>query len=142
MTEILVAVVILTLGIISMAELQGTALKLSHSSYLRSQAVAYSYQILDTMRSNREAALDGGYDWTLGAEPPTDAEATTVALRDLQLWLRALENAMRPYEGEAGITRTDGDRFTVTIQWQNRLDTERMEERMMRTERFTVVAEL
>jgi type IV pilus assembly protein PilV len=63
--EILVAVLILSLGLLGMAGLQANALKSNQSSYGRSQAVMLSYYILDAMRADRAAAV--GLSYNMGA---------------------------------------------------------------------------
>ena len=60
--EVLVAVLILALGLLGMAGLQAKALKTNQSSYARSQAVMFSYYMLDAMRADRNTALAGTYD--------------------------------------------------------------------------------
>jgi len=50
--EVLIAVLILAIGLLGVAALQASALRNSQSSLERSQAVIYTYTILDSMRSN------------------------------------------------------------------------------------------
>jgi len=140
LTEVLVAVAIVTLGLAATVELQTTGLRLNHSAYLRTQAVALGYQILDSMRANRNAALDGGYDRDFAdAVPSADADAS--ALYDLRTWLLNVENTMRPYQGSAAITRI-GDRFTVSIRWQERRSSRRSGRITPETVQFDLVARL
>ena len=139
--EVLVTVTVLSLGAVAMAGLQTTALKLGQSAYQRSQAVSLSYQILDAMRSNRQAALAGGYDWRLGDPPMASVPVTPLAQRDLQLWLRAVASALEPYNGLGGVARTE-NHFEVTIRWEDRYTTERAGHGEVHFERFSVVAEL
>lgn len=56
MLEVLVSVVILSIGLLGMAGLQARALKGNQSSLQRSQAVMQSYSILDSIRANRSNA--------------------------------------------------------------------------------------
>lgn len=142
LVEVLVALVLLTLGITAMTDLQLTALKLNHSAYLRSQSVALSYRVLDAMRANRGQALAGAYDRALSDAVPTAAQAVgSTAAADLRAWLISMENAMRPYDGQASIVRT-GSRVTVTLRWRDRLREERLGARGRLYETFTVVTEL
>lgn len=60
--EVLVAVLILALGLLGMAGLQSKSLRANQSSYARSQAVMFSYYILDAMRADRDTALIGTYN--------------------------------------------------------------------------------
>jgi type IV pilus assembly protein PilV len=142
LVEVLVALVLLTLGITAMTDLQLTALKLNHSAYLRSQSVALSYRVLDAMRANRGQALAGAYDRSLADPIPTAAHAAnSVAAADLRAWIISTENAMRPYDGQASIQRS-GTRVTVTLRWRDRLREEREGARSNLYETFTVVTEL
>lgn len=134
--------VLVTMGITAMTQLQLAALKLNHSAYLRSQSVALSYRVLDAMRANRGQALSGAYDRDLTDPIPSAAEAaSSVAAADLRAWLISLENAMRPYDGQASISR-DGTELTVTLRWRDRLREERLGARGALYETFSVVAEL
>lgn len=119
LTEVLVTVAIVTLGFAATVDLQTTALRMNHAAYLRTQAVALSGQILDSMRANRSAASDGEYDRGFGDAPPAAGVATTPARRDLRAWLVNIENALRPYEASAAISRNQ-NRFVVSIRWQER----------------------
>ena len=62
--EVLVAVLILALGLLGMAGLQSTSLRANQSSYARSQAVMFSYYMLDAMRADPTAARSGNYNTT------------------------------------------------------------------------------
>ena len=60
--EILVALLILSLGLLGMAGLQARAVKGNHSAMQRTQAVMMSYYILDAMRVDRANAKAGNYN--------------------------------------------------------------------------------
>ncbi|RPE64962.1 type IV pilus assembly protein PilV [Tibeticola sediminis] len=60
--EILVALLILSLGILGMGALQTRAIKGNVSSMQRSQAVMLSYSILEAMRIDRAGAQAGTYN--------------------------------------------------------------------------------
>lgn len=147
LTEVLIALLVLTLGVVSMAALQLSALKLNHQAYLRSQAELLGAQILDAMRANHEQAVNGAYRWTLGQPPPT---GDAIAHRDLALWLRAIEQTMRPYQGQgavrlidaAGQSASRGNRFEVTIQWQDRYAREQRADGMPVLQQVRLITEL
>lgn len=138
--EVLVTVTVLSLGIVAMASLQTSALKLGQSAYQRSQAVALSYQIIDAMRANRAAALAGAYDWPIDQAPP-GADATDLPSADLRFWLRSVTSAMEPYAASGGIAR-QGEQFTVTIRWSSPADQERAAAGETWSEQFAVVVRL
>lgn len=139
--EVLITIVVLTLGVVSLANLQVAALKLGQSTYQRSQAVALSYQILDSMRANRTEALAGRFDWRLGDPPPAEVVTGNLPLAEVQRWLQDIDRAMVPCNGVGGITH-DLNRITVTIRWEDRYATERSGLGEPRFDHFVVVAEL
>ena len=52
--EVMVSVLILSIGLLGIAAMQATALRNGQSSLERSQAVVQSYSILDTIRADRD----------------------------------------------------------------------------------------
>lgn len=70
MVEILVAVLVLSFGLLGLAALQSASMKSTHSAYLRTQAVQYAHDILERMRADREAARAGAYDLDIGDVAP------------------------------------------------------------------------
>lgn len=59
--EVLVALVVTSIGLLGMASLQVTALKQNQNAYLRSQAMIAASDIMDRMRANAEGVADGNY---------------------------------------------------------------------------------
>lgn len=121
--EVLVALVILSIGLLGLAGLQAAGLRYNHSSYLRSQATLLAYDIVDRMRANRQEALNGSYNIALGTSPAAPASCTGSAAfctpaqlkdDDLYQWETALKNTLP--SGTGGITM-NGTQFTITVQW-------------------------
>ncbi|WP_019568119.1 type IV pilus modification protein PilV [Thioalkalivibrio sp. ALMg13-2] len=139
--EVLVALLVLSIGLLGVAALQANALQANHGSQLRSQATNLSYDIADRMRANRKAALDGDYDGTVVAQfCPADANdlpdpTGTLAQRDLLEWTIAMGCGL---PGASGEIERDGSTFDITIRWDNsRLsedDSDDVEEFVTRTE--------
>ena len=95
--EVLVAVTILSFGMLGIAALQATALRNSQSSLERSQAVMQTYAILDAMRANRDVAMIGGYNMgningdkvtSWACDPPA---AGDLAANDRRAWMGAAD---------------------------------------------------
>ena len=82
--EVVVAMLILSIGLMGMVGLQAVSLKMNQSAHLSSQATYLAYDIIDRMRANRTAALDEKYNMPLGCEAPS---ATGVVKDDLENWL-------------------------------------------------------
>src|ERR1700679_2772247 len=107
LVEVLVALVVLSIGLLGMAKLVMLSSHSNDSAYLRSQATALAYQILDDMRANRNTALQQGYDSTLaagatqtnpgfscaGAGNACSAPAN-LALYDVYAWQTRLQTAL------------------------------------------------
>lgn len=60
--EVLVALVILSIGLIGLAGLQSASLKQNYNAYLRSQATALAYNMADRVRANSLGASSGSYN--------------------------------------------------------------------------------
>lgn len=60
--EVLVAIVIVSFGLLGLAGLQMTSVKSNHSAYERSQATLLAYDLSDRMRAMHSEALNGRFD--------------------------------------------------------------------------------
>jgi len=76
--EVLIALVILSVGLLGIAALISTALKSNGSAYMRTQATALAYNIIDRMRANVPATNLASYATTMPAAPSaaTNSPAT------------------------------------------------------------------
>lgn len=68
--EVLIAIVVLSIGLLGLASLQLSALQGNNQSYERSQAHILAYEIADAMRANRSAAGNEAFLIAAGAAPP------------------------------------------------------------------------
>lgn len=124
LVEVLVAIVVLSLGLLGFAALQTAGLRSNHSAYLRSQATLLAYTIIDRMRTNQTAAKTGKYDIAINVKP---SSCTTVECDDLAEWKNNL-SAILP-AGDGRISRTTPDAgvpgkiiFTVAVRWADSRD--------------------
>lgn len=116
LVEVLVAVIVLSIGLLGIAGMQLGSLRSNHSAWMRSEATLRALDIMDAMRANQVAAVNGDYDIAIGAAAPSGA--TTRDL-DLQEWKQNL--AVLP-AGDGSIARTvvaGRTLFTVTVQWDD-----------------------
>jgi type IV pilus assembly protein PilV len=111
--EVLVAIVVLSIGLLGLAGLMASSLKNSHSAYQRTQATWLAYDALDRMRANRQVALAGGYNLALGAAPG----GSGLAAIDLGEWDAALTNTLP--EGDGSIAVAAGGVVKVIVQWND-----------------------
>ncbi len=65
--EVLVALLILSIGLLGLAALQANTLKINHGALQRTQAIFLTYDMMDRLRANRVAALAGQCDIAMGA---------------------------------------------------------------------------
>lgn len=115
LVEALVALVVLSIGLLGVAALQITSLKMNHGSATRTQAVLLTYDIVDRMRANVTAALADAY----GVDTPT---ASTVAGNDLIQWRQAIARTLPAGSIlPAGSVKYDAATklFTVSIKWDD-----------------------
>ena len=113
--EVLVSIVVLSIGLLGAAALQASALRNNQGSYERAQTTVLGQSILDAMRSNLVAVDAGGYqmeDWT--CEAPT---AANLAQRDLARWIGDLQAQI----GASACGRVScADRVcTIGIRWND-----------------------
>lgn len=73
--EVLVAVLVLSIGFLGAAAMQAMSLSTNNSAMARSMATVSSYSILDVMRADVVNARSGAYDGTVkaGSCPATDS---------------------------------------------------------------------
>ena len=114
--EILVAVVVLSTGLLGMVALQAKALRNNQSSLERSQAVVLTYSILERMRTNAAVARTGAYNFAGSAACPAPA-AGTLAATDLTNWIREIQTGLG--QGACGSVACAGNLCTITIQWDD-----------------------
>lgn len=140
--ESLIALVVLSVGMLGIASLHVEGLRNGRTASLRTKAVSHATDMAEKMRANRAGALNGDYvsgagdlganndcaDDLLGA-PTIACTPLQMAEHDLWLWKAALVNPQTGLPGapEATIT-SDGaapPTLTVTIAWtENGIDDE------------------
>lgn len=121
LVEVLVTLVIISVGLLGVAGLQLTTLRNNYDAYVRSQAAMLAADILDRMRANRDQALNNQYTIAIGATPGT----TTAAERDLGQWKTTLRTQLP--NGDGAVRTLVADPVTglaqvveITIQWGER----------------------
>lgn len=132
--EVLVALLVLSIGLLGLAALQTTSLKYNTESYLRTQATYLAYDIMDRMRANSVGFNAGNYDvpdsTTAAAAISGTAACGTgncstgnLATYDLGQWYTRMQTLLPgstdPQANMATIVRV-GTRVTITINWIER----------------------
>lgn len=111
--EVMVALVILSLGVLGMAALQTTAIKQNNSAYMRSQANQLAYDLADRMRANR-ANLTEYLQKTAGTNndgctTTAGCSGTEMAGDDLAEWFSALARELPSGDGMVCRSNLTGD---------------------------------
>lgn len=114
--EVLVTIVVLSLGLLGYGGLQMASLKNSVSAYQRSQATILAYDMIDRMRANRTQAIGGIYNITIGSP----AAGSGVAGQDILDWKTLVGNALPG--GDAAINVDGTGNVLIQIQWVDKRD--------------------
>ncbi len=134
LVEILIALVIISVGMLGIAALHMESLKTGRTALLRTKAVALSADLAERMRSNRVGALAGNYAITAAdtgtnrncaddnvGDPTVDCTPALMADHDLWLWKNQIANAQTGLPGPGtGAVASDGavsPTYTITIAW-------------------------
>lgn len=126
MIEVLVAIVIFSVGLLGLALMQLKGASFTKDSGARSVAVLQARSLADRMQANPQGVANGDYVWTGGTAPTyTDCSSTgctyaQVANNDLNAWLSQMQAALPASASTAamGQVLSNGDgTYTITVQW-------------------------
>ena len=131
--EVLIALLVMSIGLLGIGKMMMLSARANDSAYMRSQATALGYTILDAMRANRQSAIVQGYDTPLGVFPGPAGCGTTVAAacnsgqqaqNDLSQWGTSLAAQLPGGVGSVAtvvapdvVTGANNVTATVTVQW-------------------------
>lgn len=122
--EVLITMVILSIGVLGLGLLQLTAMQNTQGGYLRSQAAILAYDIIDSMRANIPAVSAGNYGLAFNAATPAAADCyglaancTTLqmASSDLNRWRTVLATYMPSGNGQVATVDLGGGTTQVTV---------------------------
>jgi type IV pilus assembly protein PilV len=113
--EVLIALLVLSFGMLGMASLQMWSLKYNQSALQRGMAVVETHTIADAMRADRAAAMDNQFDIGLEAQPPS---GNTFAQQSVRTWRESLEGALGP--GATGEVDCNGALCTIRVRWDDK----------------------
>jgi type IV pilus assembly protein PilV len=122
LVEMLVALVIVSVGLLGVAKLALGTVQANDSALMRSQATVLMQQIIENMRANQSLAIAGNYNIGIGVTPTVSNIPTT----DLAAW-KALLQAELP-SGDGSVTTVQETNpatggletvATVTVQWND-----------------------
>lgn len=113
--EVLVSVLVLSVGLLGIAAMQATALRNTESAMQRTQAVVQSYAVLDAMRANADQARANAYNtaaWTCAAPG-----AGTLASNDTGAWITSMRQTVS--DDACGMITCAGNVCTIDVRWND-----------------------
>ena len=135
--EVLVSAFIISIGLLGVASMQTSSLKMNQAAYHQSQANILMAEIIDRIRLNRDAFLAGNYDDIDTDDAPpanqtcisdsagcTGAQLALQDIREFTSYFRDVNSLVGNYvpyvpNGNAEISRDAAtDLLTVSITWQ------------------------
>jgi type IV pilus assembly protein PilV len=136
--EVLVALVVLSVGLLGLAGLQLTSVTNTRDAYYRSQALVLSYDMSDRMRANLTGVDNGDYDAITGTavsncRTTTGCTPAQLATDDVFLWRAAVASSLpggdaivcidsTPADGTAATSAScdgTGDQYVAKVWWDN-----------------------
>lgn len=151
--EMLIALVVLSVGLLGIAALQSRGQQFNYAAYLYTQATFLAYDMMDRIRNNAPQARNGIYkvDLPEGACPNSDMKehclgsdlcsAADLAKFDLYQWCTSLQRTLPG--GEAKIEWVAAARrYDITIQWWGEDRASKTSPQKKRQEWVTVVPSL
>jgi type IV pilus assembly protein PilV len=137
LVEVLVALLVLSIGLLGIGKLMMFSARANDSAYMRSQATALAYSLLDAMRANRTTAQAGGsYTGSASAAANPGSVCTsaspctngpTLAQYDMWQWKTDIQKALGPSADGTVTTATVTDptsgvasvTATITVRWDD-----------------------
>ena len=115
--EVMIAVLVLSIGLLGLAGLMASSIRNAHSAYQRTQATWLAYDLIDRMRVNRGAAIasTNNYNILMGA---ATSSSTGLAGTDVTGWKTAIANTLPAGDGSVTVvplTRV----VNVIVQWND-----------------------
>jgi type IV pilus assembly protein PilV len=156
--EVLVSVIVLSIGLVGVAGLQAVSLKNNQSAFMRSQASALAYDLADRMRSNVLTADSNLYDpataaTVTGCKTTAGCTPQQLAQNDLAEWNAAIATYLPMGEGFVCLDSTpddgtaaanpqcDGTQLSIKIWWDDDRDGA-INVTPTNTERLAIIVEL
>jgi len=119
--EVLVAIVVISLGLLGLAGLQAATLRNNQIAYYRGIAIQQTYDMADRIRANQAGVTAGAYN-NLTATIPTDPDCVTntctaanMAVADHSQWNN--NNARMLPAGTGTVVAAGGGAFDITVSW-------------------------
>lgn len=110
--EVLVTLLITSVGLLGLAAMQARSLQFNHGAYLRSQANILAYDMADRMRLNKDDARANLYNISLSSGTPS---AVSIVSTDQNQWLTLVAATLPAGDGSVSCA---ANICTLTIRWR------------------------
>ncbi len=121
MIEVLVTLVIMSIGLLGLASVQVWSVKNANNSNSRTLATFFATDMIERMRSNRVGLDNGAYDEITGDETdPACSICSPAEMADLHAyeWNQQLrDSASEGLSGAVGTVQRDGAYHVLTVSW-------------------------
>lgn len=116
--EVLIAVLVLSIGLLGLAGLQAVSIRMNHGAYMRSQATNLAYEIADSMRANRGNASTyvGTYATIPCVLTYNRTTSGTTGAADIAEWRNRLACLLPSGRGAIAVP-ANSQRATITVTW-------------------------
>jgi type IV pilus assembly protein PilV len=131
--EVLVALLVLMIGFVAIAGLQGFSFTSNHNAFLRTQATIQAHDMVDRMYANAAGVAAGSYNSISGisSNPPTcltsaaygtdalaSVDCTSAQIAAFDAWEWNSANAALLPSGTGTVAGPDGSGvYTITVTW-------------------------
>ncbi|WP_394240022.1 type IV pilus modification protein PilV [Halopseudomonas laoshanensis] len=111
--EVLITVLVLSVGLLGLAGLQLTSLRNSQSAMERSVGVVQSYSIIEAIRADPDSAKAGRFNIDLESDP----EGSTFPANSLSIWREQIQENLGA--DAVGAVSCNNTRCSVIVQWDD-----------------------
>jgi type IV pilus assembly protein PilV len=115
--EVLVAILVLSIGLLGLAGLMASSIRNNHSAYQRTQATWLAYDMIDRMRVNRANAIATANNYNI-AIGTASSGSTGLAGTDVTGWKTTVANALPAGDGSVAVNSVSRA-VTVIVQWND-----------------------
>jgi type IV pilus assembly protein PilV len=114
--EVLIALMVMSFGMLGLAGLQLWSLRNNQSSMERSLVVVQMHSIIDAMHADRVTATTGGFNVDIDTKAAV-ATGGEFARASISSWQTNLTSTLGP--GAVGGIACDGARCTIRVRWDD-----------------------
>lgn len=114
LVEVLIAVLVLSFGMLGLVGLQTWSLRNNQSALERGMATVQTHSVVDAMRADRVNALTGAYNIELEDDSPTGTSYRDVSIA---AWRASLRQALN--NTATGQIDCNGRFCDITVQWND-----------------------